>query len=56
MHSRLRRFLIFMLAVLALVVAPAGAQVSGESGYSQDELDQLLAPVALYPDQLLMQI
>jgi hypothetical protein len=27
-----------------------------DSAYSQDELDQLLAPIALYPDQLLTQV
>lgn len=54
-RSYLRRFLLLVLAVLALVVAPAAAQTA-EPGYSQDELDQLLAPVAIYPDQLLTQI
>ncbi|MGE5170176.1 MAG: DUF3300 domain-containing protein [Rudaea sp.] len=37
---------------------PAHAQAPApeRAGYSQDELDQLLAPVALYPDQLLAQV
>jgi hypothetical protein len=35
---------------------PAVAQPAGDSAYSQEELDQLLAPIALYPDQLLTQI
>jgi hypothetical protein len=46
-------FLIFLLA------APPGAfgQTSGTAGtFSQEELEQLLAPVALYPDSLLAQI
>jgi Protein of unknown function (DUF3300) len=45
-----------VLSLLLAVAAPAGAQQAGGSDYSQDELDQLLAPVALYPDQLLTQI
>ena len=34
--------------------APPGAPA--QAGYSQAELDQMLAPIALYPDQLLTQI
>lgn len=52
----MRCFLIGALALLAFVVAPVGAQTAGETAYSQDELDQLLAPIALYQDQLLTQI
>jgi hypothetical protein len=44
------------LSFLAVVVTPAGAQSAVGSDYSQDELDQLVAPIALYPDQLLTQI
>jgi hypothetical protein len=51
---RRRAWLFCVLAFLAVVATPAGAQ-SGPA-YSQDELDQLLAPIALYPDQLLTQI
>ena len=54
--DRLRRFLIGVVALLAVVVAPSVAQLPAEPGYSQDELDQLLAPIALYQDQLLTQI
>jgi hypothetical protein len=46
-------FLILLLAV------PPGAfgQTSGTAGtFSQEELEQLLAPIALYPDSLLAQI
>ena len=35
--------------------APAAAQEQGAS-YSQEQLDQLLAPIALYPDGLLSQV
>jgi hypothetical protein len=52
---RKRRWLIGALALWVVVVTPAAAQ-SAVPGYSQDELDQLLAPIALYPDQLLTQI
>jgi len=55
-RDRLRRVLIGMLAILAVVVAPSVAQPPAEPGYSQDELDQLLAPIALYQDQLLTQM
>jgi hypothetical protein len=55
-NAHMRRVLIGLLVVLALVVTPGEAQTLGEPGYSQDELDQLLAPVALYQDQLLTQI
>jgi hypothetical protein len=52
----MRCCLIGVLAFQVVAVAPAGAQSAGGPGYSQDELDQLLAPIALYPDQLLTQI
>jgi hypothetical protein len=55
-YGRLRRLFIGVLAFLVVVVVPAGAQPAGGSDYSQDELDQLVAPIALYPDQLLAQI
>ena len=36
--------------------APASAPASGAKTFSQQELDQLVAPVALYPDALLAQV
>jgi hypothetical protein len=36
--------------------APAAAPVAGAKTFSQQELDQLLAPIALYPDALLAQV
>ncbi len=48
--------LFVLLAFWTVVVTPASAQSAGGPAYSQDELDQLLAPIALYPDQLLTQI
>jgi hypothetical protein len=37
---------------LAFAVTPANAQ----SGYTQEDLDAMLAPIALYPDELLTQV
>ena len=45
--------------LILLLAAPPGAfgQTSGTAGtFSQEELDQMLAPIALYPDSLLAQI
>lgn len=60
MNRFLRDFLLIgLLAFFALFVLagrPASAQTAGDEAYPQEELDQLLAPVALYPDQLLTQI
>lgn len=56
MISRIRRLLVALLAFSVLAALPAGAQTAGDDVYRQDELDQLLAPIALYPDQLLTQI
>ncbi|MDH5207613.1 MAG: DUF3300 domain-containing protein, partial [Burkholderiaceae bacterium] len=46
--------------VLALAcVAPIAAQAQSAppaAEYSQDQLDSLLAPIALYPDELLAQV
>jgi uncharacterized protein DUF3300 len=35
---------------------PAAAAAPGEKSFSQQELDQLVAPIALYPDSLLAQV
>jgi hypothetical protein len=40
----------------ALVAVFAAAAPANERGYSQAELDQMLAPVALYPDSVLSNI
>lgn len=52
---------VVLAALLALMLAtgfPVRAQTPApeRAEYSQDELDQLLAPIALYPDQLLAQV
>ncbi len=56
MGSGVHRLLIGLFALTMLALAPVGAQPPDGQSYSQEELDQLLAPVALYPDQLLMQV
>ncbi len=47
-----------MLLALLLVVPPGAMAQSGggDKPFSQEQLDQLLAPIALYPDSLLAQI
>jgi hypothetical protein len=54
---RASTFCIIWFLVLSLAV-PSGAiaQDSGEKTFTKEELAQLLAPVALYPDSLLAQI
>jgi len=54
------RFLFKQLLALLLCVSVAFAQTTApvpvQSVFSQQELDQMLAPIALYPDSLLSQI
>ncbi len=45
-----------LLAALALACAQGGAQAQPAYSFPQQELDQMLAPIALYPDALLSQI
>jgi len=53
----LAKYLWFRLLLLPLCVSVAFAQTNPpEQTYSQAELDQMLAPIALYPDSLLSQI
>ena len=49
----LAAFLAFLLAVPQMVMAQDDA---GNKTFKQEELDQLLAPLALYPDSLVAQI
>ncbi|MGA6960441.1 MAG: DUF3300 domain-containing protein [Candidatus Acidiferrales bacterium] len=65
-NSLVRQFIVVILAVCINVTLAAGATGSaGAAGFSQagnssatspEQLDKLLAPVALYPDALLMQV
>ena len=53
MGRLLRRFLV---AVLAVAVAVPGWAQGEAPTYTKEQLDQLLAPIALYPDSLLTQV
>src|SRR3954464_2980881 len=51
-----RRNLLF-LAAAAYALGLSGARAQGDSkSFKPEELDQMLAPIALYPDPLLSQI
>jgi Protein of unknown function (DUF3300) len=54
--KRLLCLLCPFLIGLAILPAQAQQQPPAPPGYSQQDLDQLLAPVALYPDPLLSQV
>ncbi len=55
--ARWLRAVLASVALLAAFVAPSGeARAQGSPGYTQPELEQLLAPIALYPDSLLAQV
>src|SRR5882757_1808873 len=66
LRTVMKRILSTMLSLILvfIMVAPAGAvQQSGENGYSgqgaplsAEELQALVAPIALYPDALVAQI
>ncbi len=49
-------FKAFVTALLTVLLTGAGALAQERPAYSQAELDQMLAPIALYPDPLLSQI
>ncbi|MCX7198129.1 MAG: DUF3300 domain-containing protein [Proteobacteria bacterium] len=50
------RGLFAMLGMLALLVLPALSNAQAPEPFRDEELDQMLAPIALYPDALLSQI
>ena len=57
METVLRKSLIWVLVgFLALPGAPLSAAESGGQGFKPEEIDALVAPIALYPDELLSQI
>lgn len=59
MTPLLRRCLPGLFALAALLppgVSAQSAPVSASAPASQEQLDSLLAPIALYPDQLLAQV
>ncbi len=56
-RSRCNPALVGFLILLLAAPPPAFAQASGPpSTFRQEELDQMLAPIALYPDSLLAQV
>ncbi len=54
--SRIARMLLLAALVLAPIATAAPAAAQERAAFSQAELDQMLAPVALYPDPLLSQM
>lgn len=57
LRSRCNSALVGFLVLLLAVPPPAFGQDSGSgSMFRQEELDQMLAPIALYPDSLLAQV
>jgi hypothetical protein len=56
MKNRLPRLLLVLSLLLAGAAANAVQAAEGNPSFTQQELDQMLAPVALYPDDLLSQI
>jgi hypothetical protein len=49
-------FLVFLMALPHWVIAQGTQGTEGSKPFKQEELDQLLAPIALYPDSLLTQV
>src|SRR4051812_45978046 len=60
MQTPMKTYVRYVLLSLLLVVAGAQAQSdpepADEPAFTRQELDQMLAPIALYPDALLSQI
>lgn len=57
MRSKLNVVLIgFFVLLLAAPPAAVGQGAGASGGFSHEELDQMLAPIALYPDSLLAQV
>ena len=56
MGRRLRRLLFGFFPLAIIAAGSASVQSPNAQTLSQDELDPLLAPIALFPDQLLTQI
>ena len=55
--SRATRQLFFFMASLFFVLAASATHAADEAAtFSNEELDQMLAPIALYPDSLLAQV
>jgi hypothetical protein len=55
-QERLSHALILMLALILFIPAGVFGQDAAKKTFSQEELDQMLAPIALYPDSLMAQV
>ncbi len=55
-RMRLLALLLALLPVLLTGLAPGSALAEEQAVFSQQQLDQMLAPIALYPDPLLSQL
>jgi hypothetical protein len=56
MNRLLHQWLAVWLAAALILPAPGWIQAQDQQAFSPDELDDLLAPIALYPDPLLAQM
>jgi len=56
MPNPVQRFLTFLYCLCVLALAPAASAAHEDVDFSDRELDQMLAPIALYPDTLLSQV
>lgn len=56
LHRRILNKVLALVAVMLVGVAQPGISATAPQPFQEAELDQLLAPIALYPDALLSQI
>jgi hypothetical protein len=52
----MKKHVLSLFAAVFLVFGFSISTASAQSGYSQEDLDAILAPIALYPDELLSQV
>jgi len=55
-RGRCLRTLIFIMVLVMAVPPGTFGQQADSKVFKQEELDQMLAPIALYPDDLLTQV
>src|SRR5262245_26858350 len=54
---KITKFIVMMWAVTAMALLPAARAQDGQAkAFSKEELEQIVAPIALYPDALVAQI
>jgi hypothetical protein len=56
MNGRAARALLSLVLIVQMVPLPVAGQDAGAKAFKPEELDQIVAPIALYPDPLLAQI